>query len=136
MLERSSLPKSNGKSRPYRPRGRRPLDGCCAAAIRAVTGAQLLLDHKVSSVAAAAIACGSCRQYVAAAITLLQSGNAALTDDVLYGRQPLLAAARRYRQLAILIEAYRNASPTDRVAFARTIGPANLWDQSLAPVLD
>jgi hypothetical protein len=74
-----------------------------AAAARAFAAAEIYLDKKVPSLAAAAMHCGSNVQYVRAAIVLIQNATAKpqeLRQWVLEGRMPLLAAARAARQLA------------------------------------
>src|SRR6516225_12034935 len=78
-------------------------DGCRAAAARAFTAAEIYLDKKVPSLAAAAMHCGSNVQYVRAAIVLIQNETAKpqqMRQWVLEGRMPLLAAAHAARQLA------------------------------------
>jgi hypothetical protein len=66
---------------------------------------------------------------------LLQSNDVTLIADVLAGRVGLLGAARRVKQVTQLIVAYRKATAADRVAFARTIGPTALFDDTLVPAI-
>jgi hypothetical protein len=78
-------------------------DGCRAAAARAFTAAEIYLDKRVPSLAAAAMHCGSNVRYVQAAIVLIQDETAypqRMRQLVLEGRVPLLAAAHAARQLA------------------------------------
>jgi len=79
--------------------------------------------------------CGSCPQYVEAALVLTNSGDAELLRDVLSGHIGLLEAARRVKPVARLIAAYREATVADRVAFARAIGPTVLFDDALVPAI-
>ena len=70
--------------------------GCRAAAARAFTAAEIYLDKKAPSLAAAAMHCGSNVPYVQAAIVLIQNATARpqrMRQWVLEGRMPLLAAA-------------------------------------------
>jgi hypothetical protein len=106
-----------------------------AAVVRAVTAGRLYASGAVSTLAAAAIACGSNVAYVAAAVTLLKSENNVLLDRALHGATPLLAAASEVGAVARLVSAYRGAGSDDLAAFTRTIGVANVWDQILVPVL-
>src|SRR5262249_14113184 len=76
--------------------------GCRAAAARAFTAAEIYLDRRVPSLAAAAMHCGSNVPYVQAAIILIQDETAPhpqrMRQSVLEGRVPLLAAAHEARQ--------------------------------------
>jgi hypothetical protein len=123
------------KTKKRRSRYRRTRAGRCAAAVRGVTGARLYLDHKVPSLAAAALCCGSCRTYVQAALILLRSENATMLERVLRGHLPLQVAAKQMKQVADLVAAYRTADAADRVAFAKTIGPTTLFDSALVPAI-
>jgi iron only hydrogenase large subunit-like protein len=100
-----------------------------------VTAAGLYLDNLVPSLAVAALCCGSCITYIQAAIILLQSENETMLERALRGRMPLVAAAKQVKQVANLVTAYRTASATDRVAFAKTVGPTALFDSTLAPAI-
>jgi hypothetical protein len=119
----------------YRSHRRRMRQDQCAAVLRALTGAQLRLDGKTSSLTDAALRCGSCRQYVQAALILLQSENTTVLDRVLRGAMPLSEAAKQMKQVASLVHAYRTAGAADRVAFAKTIGPTTLFDGAVALAL-
>jgi hypothetical protein len=105
------------------------------AAVRAFTGAQLVRTKIAPTVAAAAERTGTSRAYVEAALAILAAENTSLVADVVNGRVPLLAAAKAVRQLGALVNAYRQASAADRVAFARAVGPTVLFDTSLVPAL-
>ena len=121
--------------RSYRSPRRHFRNGTRAAATRAVTAAELLADGKLPSARVAAVACGTCPQYVGAARVLLQSESHELLARVLSGQVPLLAAARRVKTLSALVEAYRKADPATRIEFGRQIGVADLWDGSIVPAL-
>jgi hypothetical protein len=55
--------------------------------------------------------------------------------QVLHGHLALLEAARMLRPRAKLIAAYREADSRDHEVFGRTIGPAALFDEAIAPAL-
>jgi hypothetical protein len=93
------------------------------------------MDGTLPTLAAAAIACGSNVRYVSAAVTLLRSENSALLSRALCGTMPLLAVASEAKRVASLVSAYRAASADDLAAFTRIIGPANVWDNTIAPVI-
>ena len=127
--------KGNGRPRRYRSSRRLVRNRQQAAVIRAVTAAKFRLDGTFPTLAAAATACGSNVRYVGAAVTLLKSENSTLLDRALRGAMPLLAAASEAERLARLVSAYREASAEDLPVFARIVGPANIWDNAIAPVL-
>jgi hypothetical protein len=106
-----------------------------AAVIRAFTAARLYLSGTSPTLVAAATACGSCPQYVRAAVTLIEAENAALVNCVLVGNVSLLEAARDAQRLAGLIKAYKTANAADHIAFARAIGPTNIFDSVVAPAI-
>jgi hypothetical protein len=89
----------------------------------------------VSSLQEAATACGSCPQYVAAAVVLLKSESSTVIDQVLAGHVSLLAAAQRAKAVSDLVCAYRRASDDDRVAFVRTVGATTMFDGAIVPAL-
>jgi hypothetical protein len=121
----------------HRRRHRRHHDGQRAAVRRAVTGARLSLglslDVHTQGEAAAAVAVSL--RHVTAAVAVLKAEDAELLGRVLTGEVSLRAAARNAGKRGSLIAAYRQASPEDRLALARTVGPDVLWDETLAPVL-
>jgi hypothetical protein len=83
----------------------------------------------------AAVACGSCIQYVRAAIVLLKSENASLLERVLRGNAPLLQTAAEAQRLADLVAAYRKARPEDLQALGRAVGAENLFTAVIEPVI-
>jgi hypothetical protein len=105
------------------------------AALRGVTAAHGYLNGQFSSLATAALHCGSCHAYVQAALILLRSENATILERVLRGQVPLLAAAKQMKRVADLVDAYRTAGAADRVAFAKAIGPTALFDSALVPAI-
>jgi len=125
----------NGRSRRYHSSRRLFRNQQRAAVIRAVTGAKIYLDGTLPTLAAAAIASGSNAHYVGAAVTLLKSENSTLLSRALRGAMPLLAAANEAKRVARLVSAYRAASADDLAMFTRIIGPANVWDDAIAPVI-
>jgi hypothetical protein len=98
---------------------RRFRNGKRAAALRAFTAATLYASGSAPSVAAAAVCCGSCVQYVRAAVILQRSENTSLIKEVVAGRVDLQRAGAQARRVADLISAYRRAADEDRVSFAR-----------------
>jgi hypothetical protein len=114
--------------RRYRARHRQFHRGRRTAVVRAFTAARLYLNNMVPTLAAAAESCGSCTDYVRAAIILLKADNASLVHDVYCGRVPILQAAREARRLVNLVSAYREATDPDRVAFARACDPEKILD--------
>jgi hypothetical protein len=131
-----SRPYSAGQ-RPSRRRNRYLRNGQCAAALRAVTAARILLELPVraGSIAEAALLTGSCPAYVAAAVALIGAEDAPLEGLVRRGQVPLLKAAATVKKRAALIKAYREATPADLAALARTVGPAAVFDNVVAPAL-
>ena len=121
-----SVPKR--QTRPYRPRGRQYRRGRCAAALRALTAAQLYLDDKINTLKAAAKSCGSNVVYVRAAVVLLQAEDVVLVQRALRGAMPLLAAAKVVKHVPALVEAYRASSVDERVRFARAVGAEVLFE--------
>jgi len=97
---------------------RRFRNGNRAAALRAFTGAGLYANGL--TLACAAMCCGSCTQYVRAAVILRRSEDAVLIDQVLAGYVDLQRAAARVKRAADLVAAYRAGSDDDRIHFART----------------
>lgn len=124
--------------RHYRSRGRHFRNGQCAAAVRADTAARILLGLPVSAnnLATAARMCGSNIHYVAAAIALIRAEDASLQTNVRRGQMTLPKAAAAAKKRAALIHAYREASPADLAALARTVGPAAVFDAVVVPALN
>jgi len=107
--------------------------GCRAAAARAFTAAEIYLDKRVPSLAAAAMHCGSNVQYVQAAIVLIQNETAKpqqMRQWVLEGRMPLLAAAHAAKELA----SWRRWMK-QRVQFGRNVGITEVWADAIVPAL-
>ena len=125
----------NGRRHRYRSSRRHFRNQQRAAVIRGVTGAKLYLDGTLPTLATAATACGSNAHYVSAAVTLLKSENSTLLSRALCGAMPLLAAASEAKRVARLISAYREASADDLAGFARAVGPADVWDRVINPVI-
>lgn len=106
-----------------------------AAVVRAITAARLYATGQVSTLREAATGCGSCPQYVAAAVILLKTENLTLLSEVLNGHMPLLVAAKRVSSVAKLVAAFRTADAEDRIAFGAAVGVANVWDSVIVPQL-
>jgi hypothetical protein len=124
--------------RTYRRRNRYIRNGECAAALRADTAARILLGRLVEvdySLADVSRMCGSNVHYVAAAITLIESENTSLMSMVRQGRVPLLDAAASVKKRVALVKAYREATPDDLAALARSVGPSRVFDEVVSPAL-
>ena len=106
-----------------------------AAAVRAFTAARLLLAGMVPNIKMAAVCCGSNTAYVAAALVLIRSENQDLIYKVRRGFWPLLETAQAVRPATKLVTAYRAATAADRLKFAKTVGVAELWDNTIVPVI-
>src|SRR5215813_12528567 len=76
--------------------------GCRAAPARAFTAAEIYIDKRVPTLAAAALHCGASVPYIQAAIILIRDATAphpqGVRQSVLEGRASLLAAARAARR--------------------------------------
>jgi hypothetical protein len=127
----------NGRNqhRPYGKRGRHVRRGRRAAVLRAFTAAKLVLSGTVSSVIEAAVCCGSNCAYTKAALILLKAEATTLIAEVLAGQKALLAAAEEMRAVAALVDAHRQATPTDLATYGVTISPAAIWDSVIVPAL-
>ena len=108
-----------------------------AAALRAFTGAKLLLDIAVvpRSQCEAAQLVASTPRYIEAAITLIRAQDRYLIERVLAGDLPLLTAATHVRKRAKLLSAYREASVGDRAAAGAAIGIDQVFDEMIVPSL-
>jgi hypothetical protein len=93
------------------------------------------LPIHVTSQGEAAALVGVAIRYVNAAVAVLKAENPELLVAVLTGRVPLPVAGKEARKRGDLIEAYRKAAPTDRIALVRAIGPTKLWDEAITPAL-
>ena len=105
---------------------------------QAFTAARLLQEglFGICTITQAAIACGVSPRYVAAALTILQTKDQVLADDVLTGKVSLLPAAARTRNCAMLVTALENATPDEIAAFSRVVNPTALFDFIIVPALD
>jgi hypothetical protein len=134
-LYRSPAPRrQRASSRRHFRHGRR------AAVVRATSGARLYLDGRVSSLAAAAEACGSNVQYVRAVIAVLEAGSLQEQALVLAGHLPLLEAAnqaRLRRKIPVddAVLAWRSWSPEQRIQFGRGAGISEIWDCAISPII-
>jgi hypothetical protein len=132
MLYRgNSAPSAPGQ--PRRSRRRHQPD----AALRAITGAKLLLGASVQpkTQAEAAELVGSTRPYIAAAAMLLEAEVPALIESILRGDVSLLGAAASVRKRARLVRAYRQADRSDRKALGEVVGVASVFDDAVVPLL-
>jgi hypothetical protein len=132
MLYRgNSAPSAPGQ--PRRSRRRHQPD----AALRAITGAKLLLGAPVrpKTQAEAAELVGSTRPYIAAAAMLLEAEVPALIESILRGDVSLLGAAASVRKRARLVRAYRQADRSDRKALGEVVGVGSVFDDAVAPLL-
>jgi hypothetical protein len=100
-----------------------------------LTAARLYLGGNVRTLTEAAASCGSSVPYVRAAAVLIRAERTVLMQQALVGHVNLLKAAREAQGLARLVQAYRTAAPTDRIAFARVIGPTDLFDNVIAEAI-
>jgi hypothetical protein len=122
------------QSRPPRPAARsrqkqRIRNGVSPAALRAVTGARGLLAGQFSTIAVAALSCGSYRGSVTAAVAILKTEDLNLLTSVLAGRRPLLATARSIKHAVELIDAFRKSSSAELRVFGRVITPEKIFDE-------
>jgi hypothetical protein len=106
-------------------------------ALQAFIGAHLLRERAlgIDSITKAAIASGTTRAAVSAALTILHTEDVTLAASVLAGRESLFRAASRVRGRVKLIETFRAATAADRVALGRVIGATQLFDAAIAPAL-
>jgi hypothetical protein len=93
-----------------------------AAALRAITGAKIYASGAVPTLTEAAECTGSNVPYIRAALVLIKA-DPTLVHRVVADRMPLMAAAAEARRRVNLITAYKAATDSDRIAFARVCGP-------------
>lgn len=107
------------------------------AALQAFLAVHLLRERVfgVDTITKAAIATGTTRNAVHAALIILQNGDENLAANVLQGRESLSRAADKVRGRVKLVEAFKSATPDDRIAFARVIGPTELFEAAIAPAI-
>jgi hypothetical protein len=107
--------------------------GVRAACLRALTGARLYLRGEFPTLEAAAAHVGSCKAYIEAAITLIESDDQKLIERVLCGDISILAAAESVKPLVMLLIGFAQASPRAKDAFfARTGCTADLGKKLVA----
>lgn len=106
-------------------------------AFQAFVAAHLLLEGVlgIDTAVKAAAATGTTRDAVRDALIILQNGDENLAADVLQGFEPLSRAADKVRGRVKLVEAFKSATPDDRIAFARVIGPTELFEAAIEPAL-
>ena len=132
-LQGSSSKFGNGNGK-HRRRHARFRNGCRLAALRAYTGAKLVIDQGVDPVEAAVMT-GSCEVYVRALVAIIKSGDAVLLNEVLSGRVPVMAAAVQVRGLAKLLKMFTAINAETKAAFGAKVGIDNLFDTAIAPNL-
>jgi hypothetical protein len=108
-----------------------------AAIVRAWTAARLRSGEPIPrpTLTEAAIMCGSSAPYITAIELIMEHGDPRLIDQILHKKIPLMMAANLLRKRTRLVKAYHKASPNDRVAAARVIGPEKIFDEALASAL-
>jgi|SRR5262245_61615694 len=113
------------------------VDGQRRAALQAVTAARAYLDKLAwaPTIVIAAKSCGSTPSYVAAAIVILRSKDDHALQLVLRGSWSLVETAARLKPRVELIEAFNQASRSDRIALGRTVGVDTVWDSVIAPAV-
>ena len=106
-------------------------------ALQAFIAVYLLRERAlgIDTIVKAAVATGTTRAAVHAALIVLQNGDEGLAASVLKGWESLSRAADKVRGRVKLIEAFKSATPDDRVAFARAIGPTELFEAAIEPAL-
>jgi len=120
----------NGKSH----RHRRFRNGYRLAAMRASSGALLVLEDGLDPIAAADWV-GSNPAYIRAMLAVIESRDEALLDAVMTGRVPVLTAATQIKGLAKLLKAYGAATAANKAAFGRAAGVDNVFDDVIAPAI-
>jgi hypothetical protein len=78
---------------------------------------------------------GVALSYAVAAGAIVDAGDTELELNAKWGEIPLFAAAALVRKRAKLMKSYVNASPADRVEFARHIGTDELFTNAIVPAL-
>jgi hypothetical protein len=145
---------SNGTRRRRQSPRRHFRNGHRAAVMRPTTGARLYLDGRASSLTAAAEACGSCVQYVQAAITLLKADDPTLLQMAIAGWISLTEAANQERlrrkaepitvdeavaPVGVTVDeavaSWRTWTLEQRAQFGRSAGVGDLWDHAISPVI-
>jgi hypothetical protein len=141
MLDRPHIENTHPKIQTTpRPSRRRRLkakirNGVSPAALQALTAARAFIAGTFPTLDAAALAHGSHRNAVGAAVTILKVDDAALTNNVLSGQRPLMAAAKSVKNAADLIAAFWASSGAERRLFGKTITPATIFDEVVCAAL-
>ena len=106
-------------------------------ALQAFVAVYLLRERAfgIDTIVKAAVATGVTRAAVKAAQIIVESGDELLAADVLQGWETLSRAADTVRGRVKLIQAFESATPDDRIAFARVIGPDALFEAAVAPAI-
>jgi len=106
-------------------------------ALQAFVAVYLLRERAfgIDTIVKAAVATGVTRAAVKAAQIIVESGDELLAADVLQGWETLSRAADMVRGRVKLVEAFKSATPDDRIAFARVIGPTELFEAAIEPAL-
>jgi aspartate/methionine/tyrosine aminotransferase len=106
-------------------------------ALQAFIAVYLLRERAlgIDTIVKAAVATGTTRAAVHAALIVLQNGDEDLVASVLKGWEPLWRAADKIRARVKLIEAFNNASSDDRAELGRVVGASELFDSVVAPAL-
>jgi hypothetical protein len=123
----------NGHGRHYH-RHPRFRGGARLAALRAFSGAQLVITKGVTPVEAADWT-GSNSNYVRAMVTIVESKDEVLLDAVLAGEVPVLAAAAQVEGLVKLLKAYAVATGANKIMFTRITGHEVLFDEMIVPAM-
>jgi hypothetical protein len=104
-------------------------NGQRAAVLRAVTAAGLYDTAPASdTLAKAAAACGTSIPYLRGALALRDHGDERLIRSVMFGHLSLQEAVKEIEPVVRLARAYRSASTSDRVAFARRVGVNDIFE--------
>jgi hypothetical protein len=138
MLDRPHIedPRPNIQTRPSRRRSKPKIcGGVNLAALQALAAARAFIAGTFPTLAAAALAHGSHRNAVAAAVAIVKVDDAGLTHDVLTGQSPLRDAAKSVKNAADLIEAFWKSSSAERRLFGRTVTPEAIFDQVICAAL-
>jgi hypothetical protein len=88
--------------------------------------------YGITTGAQAAAVAGCSRPLIDAARVILESQDQALLRVVLSGQIALMPAAGTVRRRVRLIESFKAASPADRVALSRAVGPDAVFDSVMA----
>ena len=99
-------------------------------ALQAFVAVYLLRERAfgIDTIVKAAVATGVTRAAVKAAQIILESGDELLAVEVLQGWESLSRAADKVRGRVKLIQAFESATPDDRIALVRKIGPDALFE--------